>query len=202
MGSNLFAHSIQRFVPPSVGSARSAAFLIGFLFFLPGCAGPPYSTESLPTVPLVTSRDGRLRYAVPIGWFDATANAKAPRSAIWIVRNDYCASIAVNTMEVDAVTRGEIDRDGLFRIAQLSMQLNTNVRSAVVLQAPKVNRSSGRDYCVYEIEEPATRDRMRIVLFYTGEGVYEVTALQTGGDRPASEEVFSVQERFLARLQW
>lgn len=202
MGSNQFALTIQRFDPRSVGGARSAAFLIGFLFFLPGCASPPYSTESLPTVPLVTSRDGRLRYAVPTGWFDATANAKAPRSAIWIVRNDYCASIAVNAMEVDAVTHGEINRDGLFRIAQLSMQLNTNVRSAVVLQAPKVNRSSGRDYCVYEIEEPATRDRMRIVLFYTGEGVYEVTALQTGGDRPTSQEVFSVQDRFLARLQW
>jgi hypothetical protein len=43
---------------------------------------------------------------------------------------------------------------------------------------------------------------MRIALFYTGEGVYEVTALQMGSDRPDSQEVFSVQDRFLAWLQW
>ena len=203
MTSDRFPHMIRGPRTCSSGVLHAAPLLLGLLFILSSCARPPYSTESLSTGPLLTSRDGRLRYGVPTGWFDATSHAKSSRSAVWLVRNDYRASIAVNTIDIDEETRREVKRNGLLRVGQLSMQLNTNVRSAVIVQPPKVDRTNGREYCVYEIDEPATRDRIRVALVDTGDSVYEVTALQTGGDRPGtSQEVFSVQDLFLARLKW
>ena len=195
----LIGDMIRRYIP-----GAGAALLPAALFLIiSGCARPPYSTEYPFTGPLLASSDGHLRFAVPVGWFDATANAKMPRTVVWIVRNDYGASISISPIDIDAETRREVKHAGLMRIARLSMQLNMNVRSAVILQAPGIGRSGEREYCAYEIEEPATNDRMRVVLFDTGEDLYEMTALQTAGDRsPANREVYTIQERFLARLQW
>ncbi len=184
-----------------VHCAAPALFIL--LLLLYGCAGPQRSTESPSTVPLLTSRDGLIRYPLPPGWFDATSHAKESRPVVWIVRNDYGASISINTITIDDRTRRQYKQDGLFRTGQLSLQLNTSTRSAVVLQLPKLERLNGKEYCVYEIEEPATRDRIRVAVFDTGERVYEVTALNAvEGPSATDPDAFSILDRFLALLHW
>ena len=190
---------IVRYVLPA--GCVAASFFALVLLVSAGCSHPPYATERPSTVALFTSLDGGLRYPVPQGWFDATAHAKDPRPVVWLVRNDYGASITINIITIDEETRRGFSHGGLARTAQLSMQLNMNTRAAVLLQSPTMKRVEGRDFCTYQIQEPATRERIRVVLFDTGARVYEVTALDSG-ERPSGPVGSAVLEQLLASLRW
>jgi hypothetical protein len=152
---------------------------------------------------MFTSRDGQLHYHVPTGWFDATENPQGQQAVVWIVRKDYAASISVNKVTVDAGVRREANGSGLLRLGQLTMQLLLSNRSAVVVQSPRIVQMNGRDYCLYEVEEPSTHDVLRVAVFVTSAAAYEVTALATGGEKPAeANSVFAVQQEFVRQLEW
>lgn len=185
-------------------SARFLACVALVLLLLPpGCSSPPHSSDVSFTAPVLVSKDGKLRYRVPRGWFDATAHPKAPPSGIWVVRNDFAASLTISRVEIDVLTQRELSDGGLLRVGELTMELATSSRLARVVEAPVIVHAGDREYCLYEIEEAATHDVLRVVLFASGEGVYEVKALASGGmSADERRNVSAVQRGFLQQLRW
>ena len=177
-------------------------FLFG-MFFLPGCS----SFSSLPDVPLQSSysfsRQGLLHYRVPVGWFDASRDSQFVSAEIWLVRNDYAATITVAELVIDEEARRGIDREGLQRLAQLSLSLFLSNGSAVTLNPPEPVSLGGPASYAYTAMKPETGDTVRVVLLDTGRRVYEATALVRGRSASGvSSEAFSAQRSFLKSLRW
>ena len=174
---------------------------LSILLFIVGCSHAPPSSEI--SSPVSVSDDGHLRYQVPDGWFDGTGNPGSLRAMVWLVRRDYAASISVNRIELNREARQEFGGGRLLRLGQLTMQLLLSSRSAVVIRAPVLVRMDGKEYCLYEVEEPSTHDLLCSVVFDTGETSYEVTALVAGGEAAAArDEVLAAHRSFVRRLQW
>ena len=63
---------------------------------LSGCAGSSRVAPGILHHPYATSRDGGLRYRLPAGWFDVTADPQSAGHALLLIRNDYRATIVVD----------------------------------------------------------------------------------------------------------
>jgi len=184
-----------------ISSCASALLLIGVVG-LAGCA----STSRFAEIPLqssyAVSRHGLLHYKVPVGWFDATSDSQSDAAEIWLVRDDYAATISVNEMIIDAETRYAISREGLIRVANLSLSLSGSDGFTAVLDPPETFLLDGKNSCSYTTHKPGTTDTMRVILIPVGERVFEVVALTSGKQRRAStREVFSAQQSFLIGLR-
>jgi len=150
-----------------------------------------------------SSRDGDLHYRLPVGWFDATSDSQATRHAIWVLRNDYGASITVEEINLDASARKELGEKKLLRLAQLTMPLLANDRSAAVQETPALFNVRGREYCAFELVTFPSDDTLRVVLFDTGQRTYTATFYTKGVEgEKRSEESRAVQEGFLHSLRW
>jgi hypothetical protein len=170
---------------------------------LAACGGPS-EVARVPMQPAYhTSRDGDLHYRLPVGWFDATSDSQATRHAIWVLRNDYGASITVEGINLDASAGQELGEKKLLQLAQLTMPLLANDRSAAVQEAPALFSVRGREYCAFELVTFPSDDTLRVVLFDTGRRTYTATFYTkavVGGTN--SEELRAVQEGFLGSLRW
>jgi len=178
------------------------------LFALPGfmlaaCGGPSEVSRIPMQSAYHASRDGDLQYRLPLGWFDATADSQATQHAVWALRNDYGASITVEEIHLDASARRELGEKKLLQLAQLTMPLLANDRSAAVQEAPVLFSVRGREYCAFELVTFPSDDTLRVVLFDTGRRTYTVTFYtKGGGDTTGGKELRSVQEGFLRSLRW
>lgn len=147
------------------------------------------------------SRDGTLAYRLPGGWFDVTADSQATGRAIWLVRNDYGASITVEEVYLMARAEGELGEEPLLHLAQLTLPLVAGSRSAGVLRQPEQFRLSGREYCAYELVSREGAEHLRVVLFKARHRVYAVT-FYGDGTETAAAALRSVEEPFLQTLRW
>lgn len=179
---------------------RALPFILSTI--LVGCgSGPRVATTNL-HAGYFPSRDGALQYRLPVGWFDATADSQATAHAIWLMRNDYGASITVDEVRLDAAARKEIERGGLLQLAQLVMALTTGEHGAMLLEPPAVVNVNGRLFCRYEMVASATRDTLRVALFDTGGKAYVVTALLPEKAARRDPQFSIVHENFLSTLRW
>jgi hypothetical protein len=168
-----------------------------------GCSSSPSVTTLTLHSPYFSSRDGNLQYRLPAGWFDATADSQAAGQVIWLLRNDYAATIAVSEIHLDAGARDAIRSDGVMHLAQLSMALASGGASYAITQQPEELRVNGNLSCVYALTTTPANDRLRVVLLDTGERVYMVTALvPEETKRGGQSEVFIVQDAFVGSLRW
>ncbi len=173
------------------------------VILLAACGGPA-EVARIPLQPAYhSSRNGDLHYRLPVGWFDATSDSQATRHAIWVLRNDYGASITVEEINLDASARMELGEKKLLQLAQLTMPLLANDRSAAVQEAPVLFSVRGREYCVFELVTFPSDDILRVVVFDTGQRTYTATFYTKGeGDGMSREELRAVQEGFLRSLRW
>ena len=181
------------------GLARVLVFL-PFVLAFAGCSASRY-TDEYPLAPAVrTSHDGFLRYRVPRGWFSTPPDSGSPQNIVWLLQNDYKATLAVSEIVVDSAANRAVRRGGLKRLAQLTMTLVSGENSAVLTREPEVFELNGRQFCSYETEIRETGDSLRVVVFATPERIYEVTALVRPGEQPGG--VFDAQQGFLSSLRW
>lgn len=184
---------------------RALSLLVTLGWLISGCATSRYSTDYPLSSFSRTSADGEFQYRIPQGWFAALDDplSQQPASTIWLLRNDYRATIAVSELKVDSVAFNELRRSPINRVAQLTMALAVNGGSSMLQRTPETFTLSGREFCGYEVENPETGENMRIVVFVAGERLYEATALLKG--KESSEEMFALfaaQQSFLKSLRW
>ncbi len=170
-----------------------------------GCSGVPsvsVSTSLLqPSANL--SRDGSFRYRVPVGWVDATADSQAAGHVVWLLRNDYGATIAVSEVHLDADARATMKTEGILQLARMSMVLAAGGTSYTVNQEPEQTQINGRSACMFAITTSASNDRLRGILVESGGRVYMITALVPGEtQRGVQNDVFTVQDAFAAGIRW
>lgn len=164
--------------------------------FLAACAGGPRTAETERREFLV-ARDGVLQFLVPDGWFNASKDVRSPDEIIWLVRHDYTATISVRDIHMDDEARRILQRDGLLRLAQVTIGLTPQ---AVVTSGPTMVRHEGREYCSYETMVAPENDIVRVALVDTGTKVYEVRTLVSGKRSPAG--ALAVEEEFVLGLRW
>ncbi len=177
-------------------------FLLALLLSSSGCGtvSPPASVVL--HAPVFTSRDGILHYRLPAGWFDVTADSQATGKAVWLVRNDYAATLTVREMYVDSAAREELHRQGLTSIARMTARLEAGSKAGVVVHQPESLKMNGTPACVYDIADGAG-DTMRTILFDTGDRLYAVALLLNAGTgAPTAEEAYGVQKSFAEALRW
>lgn len=155
---------------------RSALFLIALVSWA-GCSGSPEASRDTAQREVHRSRDGRLQYVTPAGWFDATADSQAAGHVVWIIRNDYGATLTIDELKLDAAARAVIRQGELEPLARLLMTLPSGDRPVRTLSGPETFESGGKVYCRYEVEVYETRDILRVVLFQVEERIYSSTLI-------------------------
>jgi len=181
--------------------------LVGLL--TSGCSSLPYSSDYPLSSYHLSSPGGTFRFRIPRGWFsagngrDTAADSHGTRNLIWLLKNDYSATIAVAEIHVDSTARRLLRDEGLAPFANLTAGLTSGGNSSVLVRPPEFFRLNGREFCSYETLISSTGDAMRIVLFTDGSKLFEATALvKQGGNGADRAEVFSAQQSFLDSLRW
>ncbi len=184
---------------PSQKLSLFLALLITALLW-PGCGAPPPAPPRLsPSYNI--SRDGFLHYRIPIGWYDVTADSQSHGNAIWLLRNDYTATITVNEIRIDQSARSELAQQGLSTLARLTMFLSSKDKGALLQKPPEDFMLHDRRCCSYELVMPGNGDILRTVLYDVGGKVYAVAALR-GGNAKDAAELGAVQMAFVEGLKW
>ena len=185
----------------AVGFPR-LALLVPAALLCAGCTSVSPTPSPVLHQPYFLSRDGVMRYRLPAGWFDATAESQGTDRAVFLVRGDYSGTLTVHEVHVDAAARRDLPRVGLLQIARLTAALESGSALGIVVSEPETVRMNGREGCAYEVEYPAG-DRVRTVLVYTGERLYAVAALVNSRvPAVAMKDIYAVQQAFVAALRW
>jgi len=148
-----------------------------------------------------TSRNGQLRYKLPIGWLNATNDSLSSSAVVWLVRNDFAATLSVKEVVIDAETRHEVQRTGLKRVAELTLALASGERGGSVVDPPQMTSLGGRTACAYEYMTSHPNDRIRVILIDTGSTVYDVSLLMTESAGSKTDGT-ALQEAFVRTLVW
>lgn len=179
---------------------RAACCLLTFGLLFVSCASAPYAVDHPLAAEYHSSSDNVLQYRIPIGWFDARGEDSPSHAVIWLVRNDYAATISVTEVALDARAASGVRDNDLMRLAELTMLLTATEQNGVVRTSPRAFTLRGREFCAYEVAS-GEGDTSRVVLLRAGSRWYEMTALVSSAARD-SRDVFSVQQSLLNALRW
>jgi hypothetical protein len=177
----------------------AAPFLLAAAF-IAGCAAPP-STATLPfSSDDHLARDGQLRYRVPAGWSDVTADSASAGHLVWLLRRDLHATLTVDPVHLDVDARNALADGALLELARLQIALASGARSVSVTRPPTLQTFDGRQVCVYEYAVAPSGEAVRTMLVDADALVYAVHALREGGT--AIDDLETVQRGFVRLLRW
>jgi hypothetical protein len=184
-----------------VGIALRSAVVLITAASWGGCSSAPEASRDSRAADVRLSRDGRLRYVIPAGWFDATADSQAAGHAVWIIRDDYGSTLTIDEVHLDAAAQAAVREGGLEPLARLLMTLPSGERPIRVVGGPETFERTGRVYCGYDVEVDETRDRLRVLLFRADERVYASTLLVPAAAwKRGADGLLEVQAGFLGSV--
>jgi hypothetical protein len=174
------------------------------LALLSGCAPSSRLGTNVLQPSYAVSRDGQLQYRLPVGWFDATADTQAVGHAVWLMRSDYGATLAVDEVRLDAGARQLVSGGdgGLLQLAQLVISLTAGDRGAVLIDAPVAVTLNSRTVCRYTLLVSDSKDTLHVILVDTGRNTYTVTALRSEKHQGQDIPLGVVADNFVAALRW
>ncbi len=182
-------------------SARS--WPLALLLFLNACASTPRIVDSRFGTEVFSSRDGQLRYRLPVGWIDATADAPSADNLVWLVRDDYAAMLVLRQVTIDEATRRQISATGLGSLGDLLLSLSSSESGATIVKKPECSNLNGFSACTYEYVAGHPGDRVHIVLVDTGNRVFEVSTRAAASiPEESSQEIIGLQEAFVRNSEW
>ncbi len=171
-----------------------------------GCASVPYDSNYPMTEEVVKSLNDDVQLRVPKGWFATTDETNAPNLLVWLVREDYGATMAVSEIKGDANTRKQIDRKGLEALAAVSFALKSERAKgkAELVTKPKEFKVNGREYCSYEYSTDGRKTLIRVVVFNTGKHLYDFTIVpaEKEGLKFDPQTLFVIQQSVLNSIEW
>jgi hypothetical protein len=176
------------------------------VFLLVGCASVPYEANYPMTDEVVKSLNEDIQIKVPKGWFATTDESNAPNLLVWLVREDYGATMAISEIKADADTRRQLERKGLGALAEISFALKSERAKgkAEMLVKPKEFKVDGRKFCSYEYSTDGRKTIIRVVVFDTGKHLYDfaVVPAEKEGGKTDPKNLFVIQQSVLRSLQW
>jgi hypothetical protein len=176
------------------------------VFLLAGCASVPYEANYPMTDEVVKSLNEDIQIKVPKGWFATTDESNAPNLLVWLVREDYAATMAISEIKADANTHRQLNRKGLEALAEISFALKSERAKgkAEMVVKPREFKVDGRKFCSYEYSTDGRKTIIRVVVFDTGKHLYDfaVVPAEKEGARTDSKSLFIIQQSVLNSLRW
>jgi hypothetical protein len=172
------------------------------LFFV-SCSGPSslYNFDSELTSETVSSQTTTLKVNVPKGWFSALDN-KDGKIDLWLIKDDYSASISFIRVNPDKETIKEVNKAGLQKIKEYS-QLNNKLAhrtSYIDLFKTENFDINGRKFTSYQFA--GSNNVYRVVVFSYKDQYYECTAsIKPGQTKDAQTEIYSIQNSVLQSIK-
>lgn len=145
------------------------------------------------------TRDGTLQYRSPDGWLDASGDSSNGGHILWLVRNDYAATIGMLEVFLDEATKTEALKQGVRGIARFLESLSVRGNGVInrQLESFRVNDMTGH---FFDYTKTDSSDTVRVLIFEIGGRVYEMRVLVVSGRAPA-DGVFPVALSLLGSLR-
>jgi hypothetical protein len=176
------------------------------LLFLAGCSSVPYEANYPMTDEVVKSLNEDVQIRVPKGWFATTDESNAPNLLVWLVREDYGATMAISEIKADARTRRQLERRGLEALAEVSFALKSERAKgkAEMVAKPKEFKIDDRKFCSYEYSTDKRKTIVRVVVFDTGKHFYDfaVVPSEKEGAKVDPKSLFIIQQSVVNSMQW
>jgi hypothetical protein len=178
-----------------------------FIFFalflslvLWGCASKlPYVSTFPLTEKYFHSRDGIFYGKIPTGWFSATDDTLGPSVSVWLLREDFSASITIRELKLNNFSRDQIEKGGLELLARLSAA--NYIEDGFPPQVePICFKLKAKEFCSYEI---SVEGELRRFVLYSAKGrFYECTTRQLKGEWQTTDtqKLFIVQQSILGSI--
>jgi hypothetical protein len=171
---------------------------------LSDCAGPPSSALRSVNHLSFRSRDGVFLYRIPEGWFDASADDEAEGHAVWLVRENLSATLAVEEIRMDDEVRQLVGDGALLEVGRLLSRLRAGKNGLTETRAPGWKDLGNREVCLYELTNPTTHEFQRVLLFAIDEHIYTATLIiaNHSGNAPADDSpTITAHDRFVDALR-
>ncbi|MBI5645383.1 MAG: hypothetical protein HY962_00505 [Ignavibacteriae bacterium] len=166
-------------------------------------AGYRYAPSAELGTALVQTATGDVVARCPKGWMETMDVKNAPQIALWLVKEDYSASISFTPIAMDPALYATLKKDGLRSVAKVSLNLKKDYAqdSVKVIQETEYFRLNNRDFAAYEYSAGAS-DVVRVVVFDTGSRFMECVVMPATAPRDAEEihRDFIVQQSVLASM--
>jgi hypothetical protein len=145
----------------------------------------------------VSTSDGSLRVLRPEGWLRTSDPKNAPSILLWLVREDYSASLSFSPIKMDPGLYQTLRNENLTAVAKVSLSLKErNAEDSVtIIQPVELFKVGGRICAAYEYRIAAAEPVIRVVVFDTGTRFMECVLY------PASVSVTPAENRRLFELQ-
>lgn len=168
------------------------AMLLALIATMTGCSGAPAPLEKrhadlnyryLPSSDLSSqtispvSKDFSIR--IPNHWIEMIDDNNAPNLILWIMKQDYSASISFSPVVMDPALYKALLRDGLKSVANVSLSMKKDrVKSAFQLIVPMEKFSfQEKEFYAYEYSHDGGKTITRVVVFDSGQRFIECAML-------------------------
>ena len=152
----------------------------------------------------ISSKDGSVRVLRPDGWQKTSDPKNAPSILLWLVREDYSASLSFTPLQMDPALYQTLKKEGIAAVAKVSLSLKErNAEDSVtVVQPVELFKVGDRVSAAYEYRVGEAQPVIRVVVFDTGSRFMECTLYPaTVSVTPAeNRRLFEVQQTVLASL--
>ena len=172
------------------------------LLILASCAGSsPYTSHYSLSTDFFHSHDGTLTGKIPQGWFVSTDDSIVSSLTVWLIREDFSATLLIKELSLDQRTEQQVRQNGLKLLAHVSAGLQTDHGTDTVID-PKEFDIDGKQFCSYETG--SMMGRKRIVVFMARGKYYECEARAVKGNWTADDlnRMFSIQQSVLGSLSY
>jgi hypothetical protein len=187
---------------------KNILFLSATIALVAGCSSTPpekkapvtayrYDASAPMSSQRVTTADSKITFLLPKGWKLAADDPSASELRLWLVSNDYDASLTVMPIQMDPALYKVLQRDGLGSVAKVSMSLKEgNVATPVtIVREPERFNLEGRAFFAYEYTVNNKLTIVRVVVFDTGTEFLECACV------PAAEQLSPAKQRELFETQ-
>jgi hypothetical protein len=176
------------------------------ILLLAGCSSVPYNSDYPMTDEVMKSLNEDVRIKVPKGWFATTDETNAPNLLVWLVREDYGATMAISEIKADAGTRRQLERRGLEALAEVSFALKSEraTGKAEIIAKPREFKVDNRKFCSYEYTTDRRKTIVRVVVFDTGKHFYDfaVVPSEKEGAKIDPKGLFVIQQSVVNSMKW
>jgi hypothetical protein len=151
------------------------------------------------------SADDAITVPLPAGWAQTADKQHAADILIWLVRDDYAATLTITPLQMDPALYTAVRKDGLTAVAKVSMNLKQKraTDSTLVVHPVETFTLGTRQYAAYEYAPGQGRPPIRVVLFDSGAGMLECALFPAASTMSPAEtrRLFELQQAVLAGMQ-
>jgi len=157
---------------------------------------------------IVTSTNGEVTLNIPQGWFATSDEKSAPHLLIWLISNDYNATITLTEMKASPEVHARLKENGLTALAMVSLDLRKAKATGMfeIVSPPQQFAANGHTFCGYEYTTDNRKTINRIIVFDTGKRYYELALVplpKEGVDKKLDAKgLFIIQQSVLSTLKW